>query len=405
MGEEFKTLLEDQLKAFEEFKSANDEVLQAKAEGKAVAELESKVNKANDEITRLNNEIADLAKKANRPEALGDAKDVLNNEHKEAFLGFMRKGQDAGLAEIQLKAVNVGVDGDGGYAVPHTLDRSILELLRDESPMRQVCNVITIGGEHYSKPVNLGGASSGWVGETDERPETDGPKLTVIKPVMGEIYANPASTQQALDDMFFSPETWLAQEVAYEFAKQEGLAFLMGDGTNKPKGLLAAPVDTKSDKEGRAFGTIQVLDTGVADNFPVEAPADVLIDLIYSLKGGYRNGAGFMMNSLTLSTIRKWKDKEGNYIWQPSIQMGQPSLILGYGVTENEDMPDIGANALPVLFGNFKRAYSIVDRFGTRVLRDPYTNKPYVHFYTTKRVGGMLEDTQAVKFLRCKAGA
>lgn len=404
MSEEFKGLLEEQLKAFEEFKSANEDALKAKAEGKAVSELEVKVDKANSEITRLNGEMTDLAKKANRPEALGNAKDALNNEHKEAFMAFMRKGQDAGLAELQLKAVNIGVDGEGGYAIPHVLDRNILELLRDESPMRQECNIITIGGEHYSKPVNLGGAGSGWVGETDARPETSTPKLTEIKPVMGEIYANPAATQRALDDMFFNPETWIAQEVAYEFAKQENLAFLIGDGSNKPKGLLTAPVDTKSDKEGRAFGTIQALDTGVADNFPASAPADVLIDLIYSLKGGYRNGAKFMMNSLTLSTIRKWKDADGNYIWQPSIQMGQPSLILGYGVTENEDMPDVGANAFPIIFGNLKRAYTIVDRFGTRVLRDPYTNKPYVHFYTTKRVGAMLEDTQAVKFLRCKAG-
>lgn len=401
--DEIKQLIEDQCKAFEAFKSANDEALKAKAEGKAVADLEALAAKANEDITRISKELTDLAKKANRPAAPGHENDALNNEHKAAFLAFMRKGQDAGLKDLQLKAVQVGVDSDGGYAVPQELDRNILQLLRDESPMRQVCNVMTIGGVEYSKPVNLGGASSGWVGETDERPETNTPKLTVIKPVMGEIYANPAATQTALDDMFFSPETWIAQEVAYEFAKQEGLAFLSGDGTNKPKGLLTAPVSTDSDKAGRPFGTIQVVHTGVANNFPATAPADVLIDLIYSLKGGYRSGATFMLNSLTLATVRKWKDSENNYIWQPSLQMGQPSLILGYGVTENEDMPDVGANALPVLFGNFKRAYTIVDRFGIRTLRDPFTNKPYVHFYTTKRVGGMLEDTQAVKFLRCSA--
>lgn len=403
MDKEFKELLEKQLKAFEDFKVANDGALQAKAEGKAVSELEAIVAKANDEITRLNKEIADLAKKAARPEAPGSAEDALHNEHKAAFMQFMRKGQDAGLAELQVKAVQVGVDSDGGYAVPQELDRNILELLRDESPMRQVCNVMTIGGVDYSKPVNIGGAGSGWVGETDARPETTTPKLTTIKPIMGELYANPASTQQALDDMFFSPETWIAQEVAYAFAQQEGVAFLLGDGTNKPKGLLTAPTAQTSDKAGRPFGTIQAIKTGVADNFPATAPSDVLIDMIHSLKGGYRNGATFMLNGLTLAAIRKWKDSDGNYIWQPSVQMGQPSLILGYGVTENEDMPDVGAGSLPLIFGNFKRAYTIVDRFGIRTLRDPYTNKPYVHFYTTKRVGGMLEDTQAVKFLLCSA--
>ena len=403
MGDEFKQLLEDQLKAFEEFKTANNEALSAKADGKAFSELEAKAAKANDEITRLSKEMDELAKKANRPDASGDPADALHNEHKAAFMDFMRKGQVAGLADLQMKAVQVGVDGDGGYAVPKVLDRNILELLRDESPMRQVCNIMTIGGEDYSKPVNLGGAGSGWVGETDPRPETSTPTLTVIKPYMGELYANPASTQKALDDMFFDPEAWIAKEVAYQFAEQEGLAFLTGDGVNKPKGLLTAPTAATSDKAGRPFGTIQVINTGVADNFPATAPADVLIDMIYSLKGGYRNGASFMLNSLTLATIRKWKDAENNYIWQPSLQMGQPSLILGYPVTENEDMPDIGADALPVIFGNFKRGYTIVDRFGIRTLRDPYTNKPYVHFYTTKRVGGMLEDTQAVKFLKCSA--
>lgn len=403
MDEEFKTLLEKQLNAFEEFKKANDTALKAKADGKAFSELDATVAKANEEITRLNKEITDLAKKAARPEAPGAAEDALNNEHKAAYMQFLRKGNDAGLADLQLKAIQVGVDSDGGYAVPRELDRNILQLLRDESPMRQVCNVITIGGVEYSKPVNLGGAGTGWVGETAPRPETGSSKLTEIKPIMGEIYANPAATQRALDDMFFSPETWLAQEVAYAFAEQEGIAFLLGDGINKPKGLLTAPTAATSDKKGRAFGTVQVVNTGVADGFDAAAPADVLIDLIYSLKGGYRNGAFFMMNGLTLSGIRKWKDKDGNYIWQPSLQMGQPSQVLGYGVVENEDMPDVEANSMPVIFGNFKRGYTIVDRFGIRTLRDPYTNKPYVHFYTTKRVGSMLEDTQAIKFLKCSA--
>lgn len=401
--EELKKLLEEQGRTFEEFKATNDERLKAMAEGKAVSELEAKTSKINDDLTRLSDELKEIAKKANRPGGPGEEKDALAEEHKTAFMGFMRKGNDDGLADIQEKAVQIGVDSDGGYAVPEVLDRNILQMLRDESPMRQACKVMTIGGENYKKPVNLGGATSGWVGETDARPETNSPKLTEISPVMGEIYANPASTQRALDDMFFDPAGWLASEVAHEFAKQEGSAFLAGDGTNKPKGLLTAPTANTSDKAGRPFGTIQVVNTGVADNFPASAPADVLIDLIYSLKGGYRNGATFMLNSLTLATIRKWKDNDGNYIWQPSLQMGQPSLILGYGVTENEDMPDVAANAIPLLFGNFKRAYTIVDRFGIRVLRDPYTNKPYVHFYTTKRVGGMLEDSQAVKFLQCSA--
>ena len=404
MGEEFKKLLDDQLKAFEEFKSANDERIAKLAKGESIVDLEEKLAKANTELTRLSDEIKELAKKANRPAAPGeDENAAIHGEHKSAFVSYLRKGQDSGLADLQIKAVQVGVDSDGGYAVPQLLDRNILELLRDESPMRQVCRVMTIGGEKFSKPVNLGGAASGWVGETAARPETDAPKLTIIEPVMGEIYANPAATQRALDDMFFDPAVWIAQEVAYEFAKQEGIAFMSGDGTNKPKGLLTAPTAITSDRNGRPFGTIQEIHTGVADNFPAVAPADVLIDMIYALKGGYRRGATFMLNSLTLATIRKWKDAENNYIWQPSLQLGEPSRLLGYGVTENEDMPDVGANAFPLLFGDFRRAYTIVDRYGIRTLRDPFTNKPFVHFYTTKRVGAMLEDTQAIKFLKCAA--
>ena len=130
-------------------------------------------------------------------------------------------------------------------------------------------------------------------------------------------------------------------------------------------------------------------------------PADDLVDLIYALKKGHRTGAQWMMNGKTLSVIRKWKDTDGNYLWQPGLLAGQPSQILGYGIVENEDMPDVGANATPVLFGNYARAYWIFDRIGIRSLRDPFTNKPYVHFYTTKRVGGMLVDSEAVKILKC----
>lgn len=408
MNEELKSLLEEQNKAFAEFKQANDACLKAKAEGKAVSELQAKVEAANEDITRLGKELNELAKKANRPGAGSDDKTHVEAEHKAAWERWARKGDDAGLAELEAKAVSVGTPADGGYAMPIEQDREILRLLRNESPMRQVCRVVTIGTEDYRKLVHLGGTASGWVGEKASRPETGTPTLAEIKPVMGEIYANPAVTQKALDDLFFNVESELSADIVTEFAEQEGIAFLSGDGANKPKGLLSYPQAAIPDKT-RPFGTLQFLSTGVAAGFKASSntvhPADDLVDLIYTLKKGHRNGATFMMNGKTLSTIRKWKDKDGNYIWQPGMTTGQPSQILGYSVTENEDMPDVGAGAIPLMFGNYQRAYWIIDRIGIRSLRDPYTNKPYVHFYTTKRVGGMLVDSEAVKLLKCAAAA
>lgn len=406
MSEEIKRLLEQQGTAFEEFKKANDERLKAMAEGKAVSELEAKVEKANAELSRLGKELDDLARKANRPGAGGDEEAQLHAEHKAAWNRWARKGDETGLAEIEAKAISVGTPADGGYALPIEQDKEITRLLRDESPMRQVCRVVTIGTEEYRKLVNLGGTASGWVGEKSARPETGTPTLAELKPVMGEVYANPAVTQKALDDLFYNVEAELGADIVTEFAEQEGAAFIHGDGTNKPKGLLAYPQSADPDGE-REFGTIQFLTTGVAGGFKARTadvnPADDLIDLIYTLKKGHRAGATFMMNGKTQATVRKWKDAEGNYIWSPSLQAGQPAMLLGYGVTENEDMPDIGVGAIPIAFGNYWRGFWIIDRIGIRSLRDPFTNKPYVHFYTTKRVGSMLADSQAVKLLKLAA--
>ncbi|ABM27888.1 phage major capsid protein [Nitratidesulfovibrio vulgaris] len=401
-----RDLLEQQGKAFEDFKKANDARLNAMAEGKAVSELESKVDKAGAELDRVAKTLDELAKKANRPSTGNDEQAQIDAEHKTAWERWARKGDDHGLADIEAKSISVGTPADGGYALPIEQDRTILRLLREQSPMRQVCRVLTIGTEDYRKLVNLGGTGSGWVGEKAARPETGTPTLAEIKPFMGEVYANPAVTQKALDDLFFNVEAELSADIVTEFAEQEGSAFLSGDGTNKPKGLLAYPQAATADGT-RAFGTLQFLITGVAGGFKSPSttvhPADDLVDLIYALKKGHRAGATFMMNGKTLSTLRKWKDAEGNYIWQPGIQAGQPSVLLGYSVTENEDMPDVGAGAIPIAFGNFQRAYWIIDRIGIRSLRDPFTNKPYVHFYTTKRVGGMLVDSEAVKLLKLAA--
>lgn len=381
-------------KKFDEFKERND---------KRVGALEEEKGKLSGQVETLNGKLSELDElKSNlekellelkRPGGGGNSKAV--SEHKAAFLSFVRKGKEDGLAELQQKALQTTVESDGGFAVPEELDRTILELLRDESPMRQVCGQMTIGTADYKKLVNLGGAGSGWVGETAARPATGTPTLAQIAAVMGEIYANPQATQTSLDDLFFDAEAWLNGEVAREFAEEEGSAFLLGDGTNKPKGLLAYTMALTDDKV-RAFGQLQNVKSGTAGDFD----ADDLLKLVYTLKKGYRANASWMLPTLTLFKVRTFKDAvTGAYIWQPGLQANQPSSLLGYGVAENEDMPAVAADANAVVFGDFKRAYTIVDRLGTRVLRDPYTNKPNVGFYTTKRVGGMLTDSRAAKVL------
>ena len=383
-------------KKFDEFKSTNDKRVDAlEAEkGKLAGQVESlngKLSELDELKSSLEKELAGIK----RPGAVA-GKEV--SEHKAAFLQFVRKGKDDGLAELQQKALQTTVEADGGYAVPEELDRTILELLRNESPMRQVCGQITVSTPDYKKLVNLGGAGSGWVGETAARPATGTPTLAQIAAVMGEIYANPQATQTSLDDMFFNAEAWLQSEVAAEFAEQEGNAFLLGNGTNKPNGLLAYTMALTAD-DVRAFGQLQNVKSGTAGDFD----ADDLIKLVYTLRKGYRANSTWMLANMTLFKVRTMKDTQGNYLWRPGIEAGQPSSLLGYGVTENEDMPAVAADAHAVLFGDFKRAYTIVDRIGTRVLRDPYTNKPNVGFYTTKRVGGMLTDSNAVKVLTLSA--
>ncbi|EJD6119999.1 TPA: phage major capsid protein [Escherichia coli] len=384
---------------FDAFKEKNDKRLEAveQEKGKLAGEIET-LNGKLSELDELKSALEEELKQVKRP--AGGPQSKAASEHKTAFIGFMRKGKDDGLRELERKALQVGVDEDGGYAVPEELDRTILNLLKDEVVMRQEATTITVGGANYKKLVNLGGTASGWVGETDARPETDASKLGQIEPFMGEIYGNPQATQTMLDDAFFNVEDWINSELAIEFAEQEEIAFTSGNGTKKPKGFLAYASTLDPDKT-RAFGTLQHILSGAAAG----VTADAIIKLVYTLRKVHRNGAKFMMNNNSLFAIRILKDSEGNYLWRPGLELGQPSSLAGYGVAENEQMPDIAADAKAIAFGNFKRGYTIVDRIGTRILRDPYTKKPFVGFYTTKRTGGMLVDSQAIKLLQIGTGA
>jgi HK97 family phage major capsid protein len=312
---------------------------------------------------------------------------------------YLRKGVEAG---IELKAFEGTSDAAGGYAVPREIYERIERTLAAISPIRSIANVVKVGSAGYRKLVTRGGTPSGWAAEDGARAETDTPVFAEIAPPFGDLYANPAATQAMLDDAAFDVEAWLAEEIAHEFARAEGAAFVGGDGTNKPKGFLAAPNSADGDST-RAFGTLQFIKTGVAGGFPAAAPQDKLIDLVQSLRAPYRQGAAFVMNSATAAAIRKFKTDDGAFLWQPGLAEGRPDSLLGYPLIEAEDMPDVAANSLSIAFGNFRAGYLIAERSETQILRDPFTNKPFVHFYATKRVGGQVMNSEAIKLLKFAA--
>ncbi|WP_298396548.1 phage major capsid protein [Sphingobium sp.] len=312
---------------------------------------------------------------------------------------YLRQGLEAG---VELKSLSGASGAAGGYAVPREIDQLIGTTLKAISPIRAIANVVRTGTAGYRKLVTAGGIVSGWASETGARAETGTPSFNEIVPPSGELFANPAASQAMLDDAQFDVEGWLAGEIAREFAVAEGAAFVNGNGTNKPKGFLTYTTTNEADGV-RAFGSLQYVAAGAAGGFSASNPQDRLIDLVQSLRAPYRQGASFVMNSATLSAIRKMKTADGAFLWQPSMAAGMPATLLGYPVVEAEDMPDIAANSLSIAFGNFQMGYVIAERSDTSILRDPFSNKPFVHFYAVKRIGGGVANSEAIKLMRFSA--
>jgi len=312
---------------------------------------------------------------------------------------YLRRGVEAG---VELKSFTGASGAAGGYAVPREIDQMIEAALKSISPIRAIANVVRTGSAGYRKLVTTGGTVSGWASETGARPETATPVYQEIAPPSGELYANPSASQAMLDDAQFDVEGWLAGEIANEFGRAEGAAFVSGNGTNKPKGFLTYTTTNESDAV-RAFGSLQYIASGLSAGFPASNPQDKLIDLVQSLRAPYRQGAAFVMNSATLARIRKFKTTDGAFLWQPALAAGQPATLLGYPVVEAEDMPDIAADSLSIAFGNFAHGYVIAERNETSILRDPFTNKPFVHFYAVKRIGGAVMNSEAIKLMKFAA--
>ena len=406
MSDIIKEAIDAQARAFEEFKRVNDQKIEAVKSDKGVADLTAKLDTMFTTMQEQKRIIEELEAKAKRPNLAGGASEADENTrlHKEGFSTYMRKGKDSDLPFLEQKALGISTNGgaDGGFAVPKVIDSMIEDLLINISPVRTLANVVQIGTSDYHKLVNLRGTASGWVGEADARGATGTPQLKDVVPPMGELYANPQATQQMLDDVFFNAESWLANEVATEFARAEGAAFIAGTGTNMPKGFTSYTTVATADSS-RAFGSLQYVPTGVAGSFAASNPADILFNVVGTLKAGYRQGATWMMNKATLFQIAQFKDSTGRYIFNPVSAPGIPQQLLNYNLVEAEDMPGVGANALAIVFGDFKRGYEIVDRMGARVLRDPFSNKPYIGFYTTKRLGGGVINSEALKFVKFSA--
>jgi len=385
------------LNAFEDFKGANDQRLASlEKKRKDDVVLRDKIDRINKAVTEQKAAVDRITLKAKRPALHGRAP-METDERKAAFTRYMRAGDATAVAQLEAKSLNTGTDPEGGYLAPEQTERIISAAVKDISPIRQIASIREIGANSFRKPVSNGDGAAGWVGETGARVETAAPTLTAIDFPTMELYAMPAASQTLLDDSIVDIEQWLADEVQTEFAVQESAAFVNGDGVNQPKGFLSYTIAEDSVK---AAGELGYIATGVDGDFPAANPSDILLDLIYAPKQAYRANGRFVLNRSVLAQLRKFKDADGNYLWQPAAQAGEPARLMGYPVTEAEDMPDIALNSHSIAFGDFNRGYLIVDRVGVRVLRDPYSAKPYVLFYTTKRVGGGVQDFDAVKFLK-----
>jgi len=400
-GPDVTQAFEEFSRAFEAFRETNDDRL-GQIEHRLTADVltEEKLARIDRTLDQTKVRIDQLALKARRPslgETTAEAMDPAAREHKAAFEAYIRSGDAQGLKRLEEKALSSGSGPDGGFLVPVPQERELLRRLALISPMRALATVREISGNQLKKAFSTTGPASGWANETAARPQTNSQVLADLTFPAMELYAMPSATQTLLDDGAINIEEWIADEIETVFAEREGQAFITGDGIDKPKGILAY---TNIAQSSWTWGNVGYLATGVSAGFPAATPSDILIDLAYAVKAPYRQNGTFIMSRTTQAAVRKFKDSQGNYLWQPPISLGQMATFMNFPIVESEDMPNVSANSFSVAFGDFKRAYLVVDRMGIRVLRDPYTAKPYVLFYTTKRVGGGVQDFDAYKLLK-----
>jgi HK97 family phage major capsid protein len=425
---ELKKIIEDQGRAWEEFKTEHTRQLSEVKKGVNDPDRESRLVKISARLDELQEQKDRIEKILNRPN-LGDDKSTadldlevkgfnayrksfspngqsvadLSTEqyvaYKNAFWKFFRKGNMDMLDDAERKAMVAGSDADGGYLLPTPTVGRIVARVFELSPIRQIASVQTISTDAMEGMYDNDESSYGWVGETGARTTTTTPQVGKYRIECAEMYADPKATQKLIDDAAVDVEAWLAGKVADKFARVEGAAFINGTGVGQPRGFATYTTAATGDAT-RTWGQLEHVKSGANGDFAASNPADKLFDLIQAFKTAYLQNANWVTTREVIAKVRKFKEATTNaYMWQPGLARGTPDQLLGYPITIAQDMPALGTASLSMALGNFKEGYQIVDRIGIRTLRDPYTDKPYVHFYSTKRVGGGVLNFEAIKFI------
>lgn len=428
---EIKNLVDAQGTAWEQFKKTNDERIDKLAKGESVESLEAKLAKMEESLVETGEAIKEVAIKAGRPALSGETQERNEKElkqfnavaraaaiesgksftplsaegyaqYKSAISSFVRGGQEKMSAD-EMKAINVGTATQGGFLIDFQMESGIDRVVQRYSAMRQLGRVISIGSASYKKLVKTSGTSGGTRGgETSAPVQGTSPGWSELEFKPGTYLSDQRITLESLEDSVQDVESDLIEEIGIEFSEMEGQDFITGDGVNGPRGFQSYTMVANA---SYAWGKVGFTVSGAAATFATTNPSDYLIDLQHSLKRQYRGNAAWTMNDATLAAIRKFKDGQGNYLWgmtAPSnLMAGAVGTLLGHPVVTDDFMPDLGANAFPVAFGDFKRAYYVIDRKGMSILRDPYTAVPYVKFVARRRVGGGIANFEAVKVLKC----
>lgn len=404
--QEVNAATETLARAFEEYKSVNDQRLNdMERRGSADVLLSEKLGRMDSSINKLQDDISGVKTALRRP-ARGESlalPEGQNAEYKHAFLRYVAKGHEADLTTFATKDMSVIGDNQGGFMVPVEVADRIVTRQFDTTPMRQIATVMSISSEAVEMLRDTSEPVAQWVSEIATRADTDQGNIGRIRIPVHELFAQPKATQKLLDDAIINVEEWLTARVADKFSRAENTAFVSGDGIGQPRGFLSYSTAATGDNT-RAWGVLEHMVTGTDGGFNASTGADILIGLKHKLRVGYLPEAVWLMSRAVADLVRKMKENTSNgYIWQPGLQAGTPSTLLGHPVVLAEDMPTLATSSLSLAFGNFREGYTIVDRAGLRVLRDPYTSAPFVKFRCTKRTGGDVVNFEAIKLLRFSA--
>ena len=395
---EIKGLVDKQNEAWGEFTRKNDELIKAKADGKAVSDLQATVDKLNASFKSINDEVTEIAKKANRPATDGKSGSPEKAAYKTAFQQFLRKGDDTGLADLQQKAYNSGSGPDGGYLVDEQMDTEILRVVGVTSAIGRLARNVTIGTDTFKKVAKTAGMSARRVGPGSGGDETTNPKYAELEFVVHTAEAEPWLHNETLADAIIDLETDLANEAAISFAELAGSEFAVGTGVGSARGITAYDMVANA---SYAWGKLGFIAYGGAGAFAASNPGDALINLQHALKAQYRPGAAFVLSDATLALARQMKDGSGNfYLWQPDPLAGFDGRLLGSPVEIDDNMPTIAANSFSIAYGNFAQGYVVVNRSGTVVIRDNVTAKGKTKFNFRRRFGGGVQNFEAIKLLK-----